>query len=84
MAKILSQEIDPNEKLDNLLKWDNVVDKADLKDVKWNLIVEKAFDDIMKNPAFQEEILAIYKKEGKWDLSNKSSLDQKLNEYFKL
>jgi len=69
MAKLLSQELDPGEKLKNLLAGDNVDSKkkqqdGTIEEAKRDAILEQAFDDIIRNQEFQNKAAAIYKTEG--------------------
>ncbi len=88
MAKLLSQELDPGEKLKNLLAGDNVDSKkkqqdGTIEEAKRDAILEQAFDDIIKNQEFQNKAAAIYKTEGwrKFDKTGPGSLDALFDEY---
>lgn len=91
MARIISQELDPNDKLDNLLAGDNVDNqkkKADgkLEEVKWDSIMEEAYSAIIKNKDFQNEVLAAkgtgnWVFDGTWPDGKGSKLDDIFDKY---
>jgi hypothetical protein len=88
MAIVLSQELDPNDKLKNLLDGDNVENKrrrADgtVEDIKRNSIMEEAYDAVIKDENFQNEAVAIYKTDGgrKFDKTGDGSLDNLFDTY---
>lgn len=88
MARIISQELDPNDKLNNLLAGDNVENKkrnvdGTIEDVKRDSIMEEAYSDVIKNEGFQREATAIYKTEGKrdFDKTGPGSLDDLFDKY---
>ena len=91
MAIVLSQELDPTDKLKNLLDGDNVENKrrkADgtVEDIKRNSIMEEAYDAVIKNEDFQKEAAAIYKADGKrnFDKTGPGSLDELFDKYLRL
>lgn len=90
MARIISQELDPNDKLDNLLAGDNVENKRQkldgtVEDVKRDSIMEDAYSAVIKNENFQKEAAAIYKAEGGryFDKTGPGSLDDLFDKYLK-